>query len=452
MLGSLAGFGLLALFTKEPGALLPIFVWVLETTLLPQTIQQSFFIWWRRLLYLPLGLLVGHMALQIPHIFENPGIRAHTPWQRLLTEGPILWRYVYLLLLPRASEYGPFHDDWVAVASLGNSPSALIAWLSWIALAGLAIVKRKRWPWLSFAIAWFLLGHALESSLFNLELYFEHRNYLPSVGILAAISAMIWQTPSQYRTTALGVTAVYALLLGLVLHEVTSAWGNARVASQLWGARHPESERAQQFLANNLLYQGDVKGALALLESIYQRHPERTGLGLQTIQLRCELHEDVTTDLQQILPLVRKAGLDHSMADTAEKLLALSEQKKCAGIDNDAVFDLIDALLENDTIRQITVTQFKLHRLKAKMFYVAGWGQPTIQELETAFNLIPDLETGILMIKIFSSGGFHDRAEQKIREIRQFLPNNPILKAQWLSQLDELERELGSSNRSAVTQ
>ena len=42
------------------------------------------------------------------------------------------------------------------------------------------------WRWgryLAFGIAWFLVGHSIESTVFSLELYFEHRNYFPGVGL-----------------------------------------------------------------------------------------------------------------------------------------------------------------------------------------------------------------------------------------------------------------------------
>ena len=42
-------------------------------------------------------------------------------------------------------------------------------------------------------VLWFLAGHLLESSFIGLVIAFEHRNYLPSLGILlASIYGMLW--------------------------------------------------------------------------------------------------------------------------------------------------------------------------------------------------------------------------------------------------------------------
>ncbi|MDD2760400.1 MAG: hypothetical protein PHH11_08900 [Methylomonas sp.] len=445
LLASLVVFGTLAIFTKESGLLLPVYVWILETTLLPAPAQRSF-VWWRRLLYLPLLALFVYLALQLPSLFDENVRRTFNTWQRLLTEGPILWQYLHLLLLPRASELGPFHDDWQAVQSLQQAPEAGMAWLGWFVLIGLAIAGRRRWPWLSFSVAWFLLGHVLESTLINLELYFEHRNYIRSIGVIAAISATLWQVPDLYRRTALGVAMAYACLLGFVLHEVTTAWGNPRVASQLWATKHPDSERAQQFLANSLLAQGDLRGAYEIIGSTYARHPERLGLGLQTLQLRCELKEDVQASIQAITPLIPGADLDHAMAITIEKLLHLSEQQKCPGLNAAAVHGLIDALLQNKAVRTVRNSLFRLHHLKARLYFTANQPQETLHQLEAAFAQLPDLDTGVLMVGLLAMNGLTEQALEKIGDIKQAMPANPVLRRQWTRRLDELERDLSGNH------
>lgn len=441
MLPSLIVFGLLAIFTKESGLLLPIYIWVLEITILPKPTEHRAFLWWRRLLYVPLLVLFAYLASHTTHLFGMTH-RGFSLWQRLLSEGPILWHYLYLLLLPRASELGPFHDDLIAVQSLAQSPEAIFAWLAWLLVIVAAVMYRRRWPWFSFAIAWFLLGHALESTLVNLELYFEHRNYLPSLGIVATICAKFWQIPTNYRRTALSIAILYSALLGFVLLEVTNAWGNPRVAGQLWATKHPDSLRAVQFLANNLLAQHDLKAASKLIGSAYARHPERIGLGLEKIQLDCELGQDVHQQIQAIKPLIPSAPSDYSMDGTLEKYLNLSKQNKCHGLDNGVILELIDALFQNPLIRQKPVFRFRLHHLKARLFYQEGLGEPTLQELEAAYAALPDLKTGVTMVTLLATNGFTERAAQKLEELRQYQPAHLIQRQQWINSLDDLEQSL----------
>ena len=56
----------------------------------------------------------------------------------------------------------------------------------WVVLVGLALWGVRRRAMWSFGLLWYLVGHSLESSLLSLELVFEHRNYVPSFGILFA--------------------------------------------------------------------------------------------------------------------------------------------------------------------------------------------------------------------------------------------------------------------------
>jgi tetratricopeptide (TPR) repeat protein len=345
---------------------------------------------------------------------------------------------------------GPFHDDWAAAQSLIQAPETALAWFGLIIIAVLAVLKRRRWPWLSLAVAWFLLGHALESTLFNLEIYFEHRNYLPSVGILLALNAALWQIPDTYKRAAFGIAAMYLCLLGFVLYQVTAAWGNPDVAGQLWTERHPNSERAQQFLTNRLLAKGDIEEALRLINNLSVRHPERAGLGLQKIQLLCETGQDVYQPIQDVIPLIAKASMDHSMADTAEKLMALSETHKCPGLNETEIHKLLDALLRNNVILNLPATQFRLHHLKARLYFQSHALDPTMEELEAAFKILPDLDTGVLMAGVLATAGLPDQARIKLQEVKQFLPNNPIVRKQWLNRLAEIENDL-NQNSDAIT-
>ena len=76
------------------------------------------------------------------------------------------------------------------------------------ACRGCAIVYRAN-PVLkpvAFGIAFFLGGHLLESTVLPLELYYEHRNYLPSFGDLPGIGGRL-PAPSSSRLNAAAMAA-----------------------------------------------------------------------------------------------------------------------------------------------------------------------------------------------------------------------------------------------------
>ena len=77
-------------------------------------------------------------------------------------------------------------------------------------VVALAIVVRKRWPVASFGIGWYLIAHAVESSVFALELVYEHRNYLPSLGpILIGVWGLVHiSSRTKWGYGLLGVVVV----------------------------------------------------------------------------------------------------------------------------------------------------------------------------------------------------------------------------------------------------
>jgi uncharacterized membrane protein YhfC len=89
--------------------------------------------------------------------------------------------YLSLLWLPRPFSSGLFNDQYAASTSLIHPLSTLWALLAMVALISGAWWFRRRYPAWSLAVLFFFAGHLLESTSIPLELYFEHRNYVPAM-------------------------------------------------------------------------------------------------------------------------------------------------------------------------------------------------------------------------------------------------------------------------------
>src|SRR5690606_5437806 len=94
----------------------------------------------------------------------------------------------------------------------------------------------------------FYLAHSLESSIFPLEIYFEHRNYLPSVGLFLALTHVICvldrHLPSKARRLAASLGIVWLIVVALVLAQVTVTWSNFTLQSRVWAEERGGSLRA----------------------------------------------------------------------------------------------------------------------------------------------------------------------------------------------------------------
>lgn len=442
MVGSLGVGTLMAMFTKESGALLPAYIWVLEYTLLDPARKLRL---WRSFLHFPPLVLLAYLAARIPNLFDV-GPNGFSGWQRLLTEGPILWRYLQLIFIPTASRLGPFHDDVAIVGNLAESPEAILAWLAWLAIGGSCVILRRSFPWYSFAVGWFLTGHALESTVLILEPYFEHRNYLPSIGPLAGLCRIVWTVPLSYRRMATIAITAYIAILAFVLHEVTAAWGNPVLASRLWAERQTGSERAQQFLAQRYILAGSYEQALSTIEVAAKNIPGSAGLELQKIQVACAFRDDIPARVSAALPVLIHARTNYAAIDCLKSLIDLGLEHKCPGLGIDNLHLLIDTLLLNSNYQRNKSTAFNLHQFKSYLHYQSRQLDPAVQHLEQAFEVQPDLDTGMLMIYYLESAGLRTDALAKLNELRRSLPSSLVLKHLWTDRLLEMEKDLLQSD------
>lgn len=166
--------------------------------------------------------------------------------ERLLTEGRVLWHYVYWTLVPNLAALTLYHDAFPVSRSLFSPWTTLPACLGVGALLGAGLALRRRFPLISFGILWFLAGQVLTATIVPLELVFEHRMYLPSLGLFAVLLLPLLLAAPRERLRAARIAAAGALILlyagGLALRA--SAWGNPLVQATIAAHEHPDSPRA----------------------------------------------------------------------------------------------------------------------------------------------------------------------------------------------------------------
>ncbi|XQW84406.1 tetratricopeptide repeat protein [Thalassotalea piscium] len=259
-------FTLLAMFTKENGILLPIFVLVLELTLLANNASISY----RRKLRVyscGLGLLVimGYLFFSLFTYYNVFTGREYTVIERLFTQPQILVDYLRLAFFPDINSFSPFHDNYKHVESPLSSVKTFLSICFILIMFVIALVLRKKYTLFSFAVLWFLASHLLESSVINLELYFEHRNYVALIGPCLAIVLSFNTIASKYKKMAVMSFAVYWLMLAINLFLTTSLWGDKQQAAEAWFIEKPNSARATEFLSDLYLKDGKINTAKNLL-------------------------------------------------------------------------------------------------------------------------------------------------------------------------------------------
>jgi tetratricopeptide (TPR) repeat protein len=224
-------FGLLALGTKQNTATLPLFV-IFSEFLFFQ--PKSFKLDRKKLgIIILLGgsfILISVIYLTYnlyPSLFD-PSL---TPFERGLTQLRVVIFYLSLLIYPHPSRLNVDHDFSIS-HSLFSPFTTFLSLLFIIGSIGLAIFLMKRNRLVSFAILWFFGNMVIESSIIPLELVFEHRLYLPSMGLITLVTALCFSLLKGKRDNWIaGLSILLILLFSYWTYERASVW---RGSFSLW--------------------------------------------------------------------------------------------------------------------------------------------------------------------------------------------------------------------------
>ncbi|MDJ0738675.1 MAG: hypothetical protein QNJ91_03100 [Gammaproteobacteria bacterium] len=265
-----APMAMIGFLSKENAALVPLLLLSIELTLLNRLTLGTRA---RAVRAVQLVYIVLPIAAAFAYLSMHPGLlsydqRPFTLEERLLTQPRVLWTYVSWLLVPDVTAFGLFHDDVVVSRGWTQPPTTLAAIAALIAIALAAVTVRRRFPVFAFAVLFFLANHALESSVFPLEMVFEHRNYLASIGplLLLAYLIVIASRRLHVHRAALVVGVLLLISYGVVTTMRVDSWSSYQNFVFNAAENHPDSRRSS-FMAAQLLISaiGEAEGDVAPL-------------------------------------------------------------------------------------------------------------------------------------------------------------------------------------------
>jgi protein O-mannosyl-transferase len=183
----------LALGSKENAAMLPMSLFLYEAIV----IQEDTKLFFRRnlkwfILSCSIIALIGLIYFYFKQgtifsFLKGYEIRPFTLAERLLTQPRIFIFYITLLLYPMPNRLSIAHSFELSTSIL-EPVSTLFAILFVIGLIACSFAIARKRPLFAYCILFFIVNHLIESTIFPLELIFEHRNYLPSMLFFVPIS------------------------------------------------------------------------------------------------------------------------------------------------------------------------------------------------------------------------------------------------------------------------
>lgn len=409
--------------SKETAILLPVYIVVLECTVLPgweqltRRVQKSRAAMAASAIVLVVGVIV--VAAGIHWILPGYDNRPFTVGERLLTEFRALAWYLRLLLVPDNQQMSLLHDDWTLSRSILQPVTTLPALLIVAGLLYIGWRTRRRAPLISFGIFWFFGGHLLESTIVPLELVFEHRNYLPIFGPILAITAYAAKLANRryVRKTILlaGFVAVFASLSALT-YSRAQRWSDDPGARLAHFEMKSGSFRAQIEAAQIYEDQARQAGAGAERErmlGLAERHFIQASrisrdnaeplFGWILFRAKYE-PEKVQPLMEHLIPLLRTQKLSSTSVNGIHALTKCVARQLCTGL-KDELPEVFRAALENpylDVGRRSSI----LRNRGYFEFFVQHSYREGIRSMHEAFTLNPhNLETGIELTYMLAAVG-----------------------------------------------
>jgi len=225
-----AVLGVLAIFTKQNAATLPL-AWLLLEAAFFRTNA-------RRLVLGGAALVIGAGAAYVgtttvldiePFSLESmTRLTQETEMisrsQYLSTQGRVLLTYMRLFVWPTGQ-----HLDWDYPLGPGLSSPLTVSVLGFHGVViGLALVSLRRFPLIAFSVCFFYLAHSVESSVIPIrDVVFEHRTYLPNLGLCVLASWLALQAMQRWNVrTVAPLVAAGLTILGTATVMRNALWSD----------------------------------------------------------------------------------------------------------------------------------------------------------------------------------------------------------------------------------
>ena len=418
----------LAVLSKEIGILLALYILVIELTLFNDEAKPrefKFLLW--LLCGVPLLSLAAYMIININDLLSAYNSRSFTLPERVLTEARILLAYAADILFPRIGAYTLYHDDITISRNLINPLATLFSVLVILSTIILSGIYRYKYRLLAFIIFWYFGGHILESTFIGLELYFEHRNYLPALGLILGMVSLIF-----YLLDLLGRKYIKILLgsmLLIIFSAVTiaeiSLWARPKVQIHEWMRKHPDSKRTINQLGQLYLQEGNVEKARNIYDHFSEMFPEDLYPRLRKLHIDgcityISYSDEEWDELYSLGERSERSGL--FIISELDTMVNDVHKFPCKGLELDKFAVLILKIIQNDNFQYDLAF---LHEFMATLSLKMGDFKTALLNIDEALRRSPSSQRYSYKIELFLAMNDSESARTTLEEFKMFMSQHP---------------------------
>ncbi|WP_323753984.1 hypothetical protein [Marinobacter sp.] len=339
----------LAVFSKENGAVLPSLILIYELTLGAKSpIDSRVFGAFKVIaLVLPSIALLLYLS-QIAYrngFFVSYGSRDFSPYERLLTQSRVIFSYLESWFIPSFSGGRLFYDDFEVSRSWLSPRTTLVSVIAMCTLVLLAVLCRKRFPFFSFAFLFFLGSQLIESTTVGLEIKFDHRVYLGSAFLSLPFAVFAYERLSPRLNKVMVGTVL--VVLSAATCSASSLWGSYEQMTLVWAAKQPMSVRAQTEAAQMQFNSGRPEASLQILDAASERMPNNFRLRLTQALVQCRRGVSPRNAMLRVVDAAKLAPYSHRDFGLLGSFFKGAIQSECVGISLEDFIAVVDELMRS---------------------------------------------------------------------------------------------------------
>lgn len=408
-------FTLLATLSKENGILLPLLIGVAELTIFASQRHRLAGLnrnWIIVFVIIPSAIIFLYLLAKplSGNFFEIAPPRDFSIYERFLTQPRVLMDYLKHWFVPELYTTGIFQDHFSKSTGLFSPITTALSFLTHAAIITAAVAYRRKWPLFAFAALFFYASHLLESTVLNLELYFEHRNYLAAMFLFVPLIALLQQRAK--RQTILAVAAVAVLVLGGFTRYSATIWQDFSSIVEASARKAPTSARAQAQYATDLFNEGHYEASLDVIsKAIEIGNSERPLLLVNRLIILCNLGVDTKNEFDNVAAILSNRPYDPRSVKLYSEFSSLVINRKCKNVQTEALRSMYSDMLYVPRNADPTSLAF------SQIQYLIGFAYVHMQDLpraSTAFGLSlkarPGAQHAMLMAAHLATAEYFDEA------------------------------------------
>ena len=175
---------------------------------------------------------------------------------------------------------------------------------------------------------------------------------------------------------------------------------------------HPNSLRAQQYVANKYISLGQYQEALTTQQNLAAKFPEHTSTQLSILNLSCLLNLTSADQVRTTLSILERSRFDTQIAGFLGPLISNVTSGSCDALGFAEIDALFDALLRNPTMARNATLRGIAHYFKGIAYQQNGNLTGALEQLDLSYAANAEIDIRFQEIVWLLAAGRPDEAER----------------------------------------